>query len=63
MNEATLRAATFLNLIPEGSEADYGFNSRSDFSRIKIEKPYKTYYISADDKKFKYQLRHSIINK
>jgi len=56
MNEATLRAATFLNLIPEGSEADYGFNSRSDFSRIKIEKPYKTYYISADDNQLTFAL-------
>lgn len=56
MNEATLRAATFLNLIPEGREADYGFNSRSDFSRIKIEKPYKTYYISADDNQLTFAL-------
>jgi len=46
LDEATLKASSFLNLIPEGREADYGFNSRSDFSRIKIEKPYKTYFVS-----------------
>lgn len=47
MNEAAIKAATFLNLIPEGREEDYGFHSRSDFSRMKIEKPYKTYCVSA----------------
>lgn len=37
---------SFLDLIPEGKERDYGFNSRSDFSKIKTERPYKIYYIS-----------------
>ena len=44
--EASLKALSFLNLIPEGREKDYGFDSRSDFSKIKIEEPYQTYYLS-----------------
>lgn len=56
MNEATIKATTFLNLIPEGREVDYGFNGRSDFSKIKIEMPYKTYYISADDNQLTFVL-------
>ncbi len=44
--EASLKALSFLNLIPEGREKDYGFNTRSDFSKIKIEEPYQTFYLS-----------------
>ena len=29
--QASLKALSFLNLIPEGREKDYGFESRSDF--------------------------------
>jgi hypothetical protein len=43
--EASLKALSFLNLIPEGREKDYGFESRNDFSKIKIEEPYQTFYI------------------
>lgn len=44
--EASLKAIFFLNLIPEGREKEYGFDSRSDFARIKIEEPYQTYYVA-----------------
>jgi hypothetical protein len=44
--QASLNALSFLNLIPEGRENDYGFNSRNDFSKIKIEEPYKCYFLS-----------------
>lgn len=43
--EASLKALSFLNLIPEGRERDYGFAGRSDFSKIKIEEPYETFYV------------------
>jgi len=43
---ATAKAMYFLELIPVGSENDYGFGSRSDFSKIKIGEPYQTYYVS-----------------
>ncbi|MEI8006846.1 MAG: hypothetical protein WCI48_11615 [Bacteroidota bacterium] len=43
---ATAKAMYFLDLIPVGSENDYGFGSRSDFSKIKIGEPYQTYYVS-----------------
>ncbi|HEY5122756.1 MAG TPA: hypothetical protein VIK14_03390 [Ignavibacteria bacterium] len=49
--EASLKTLSFLNLIPEGKEKDYGFNSRSDFSKIKIEEPYQTYYVSDKNNK------------
>ena len=42
---ASLKALTFLNLIPVGREKDYGFESRNDFLTIKIEEPYQTYYV------------------
>ncbi len=48
--EALQKALSFLNLIPEGREKDYGFAMRSDFSKIKIEEPYQTYYLSKKDK-------------
>jgi hypothetical protein len=44
--QANLKALSFLNLIPEGKENNYGFNSRSDFSKIKTEEPYQTYYVA-----------------
>ncbi len=50
--EASLKALSFLNLIPEGRERDYGFANRSDFSRIKIEDPYETFYVQNNDKQF-----------
>ncbi len=49
--EASQKALYFLNLIPEGREKDYGFNKRSDFSKIKIEEPYQTYYVSEKNDK------------
>lgn len=49
-NEASLKAASFLNLIPVGKEKEYGFNNR-DFSKIKIEEPYKIYYLTYKDNK------------
>jgi hypothetical protein len=49
--EASFKALSFLNLIPEGREKDYGFNTRSDFSIIKIEEPYQTYYVSYQNNK------------
>lgn len=49
--EASLKAMSYLNLIPEGREKSYGFESRSDFSKIKIEEPYQTYYLFNKDGK------------
>ncbi|MEI6889397.1 MAG: hypothetical protein ACOYM0_08575 [Bacteroidales bacterium] len=43
---ATAKAMYFLDLIPVGSEQDYGFGSRNDFSKIQIGDPYQTYYVS-----------------
>ncbi|MEI6456561.1 MAG: hypothetical protein WCO93_09760 [bacterium] len=43
---AIAKAMYFLELIPVGSENDYGFGSRSDFSKIIIGEPYQTYYVS-----------------
>ena len=43
---AAAKAMYFLDLIPVGSENDYGFGSRSEFSKIKIEEPCQTYYVS-----------------
>jgi len=44
--EARLKSAYFLNLIPKGKEKDYGISSRSDFFGIKTEEPYQTLYVS-----------------
>lgn len=44
--EASQAASSFLNLIPVGEEKSYGFNSRIDFSKVKIEEPYQTYYVT-----------------
>ena len=41
-------------MIPEGRERDYGFANRSDFSRIKIEDPYETFYVQNNDKQFSF---------
>jgi hypothetical protein len=49
--EASLNAHYFLSLIPIGREKEYGFSNRDDFSKIKIEEPYKTYYVSKKDNK------------
>ncbi len=46
---ASLKALSFLNLIPDGRERDYGFAARGDFSRIKIEEPYETFYVRNKD--------------
>lgn len=43
---ATAKALYFLELIPVGSENNYGFASRNDFSKIQIGEPYQTYYVS-----------------
>ncbi|MCX6273922.1 MAG: hypothetical protein NTV09_01775 [Bacteroidetes bacterium] len=50
--EASLNVLSFLNLIPEGREREYGFTDRSDFSKIKIEEPYETFYVKNNDKQF-----------
>lgn len=47
--EASLKVLSFVNLIPEGRESDYGFAGRSDFSKIKIEDPYETFYVRNTD--------------
>lgn len=47
--EAMAQVASFVNLIPQGKESEYGFLSRSDFSRIKIEEPYQVYYVTKED--------------
>ncbi len=49
--EASLKVFSFLNLIPEGRESDYGFDNRSDFSKIKIENPYQIYYVTFKNNK------------
>jgi len=36
---------SFLNLIPQGQERDYGFNSRQDFQKVTIGEPYQVYYV------------------
>lgn len=52
VKEAALaNASAFLQLIPEGQERDYGFENRSDFSRIKIEEPYETYFMHYKENK------------
>ena len=43
---AAAKAMYFLDLIPVGSETNYGFISRSDLSKIKIEEPWQAYYVS-----------------
>ncbi|MEO8761825.1 MAG: hypothetical protein ABI388_10210 [Bacteroidia bacterium] len=49
--EASLKITSFLNLIPEGRENEYGFANRSDFSNVKIEEPYQIYYVSLTNDK------------
>lgn len=44
--EAAKKALSFVSLIPEGREKSYGFDSRADFSKIKVEEPYQTYYVA-----------------
>jgi hypothetical protein len=46
---ARLKSAYFLNLIPQGKEKDYGIASRNNFSNIKIEEPWQTFYLSCKD--------------
>lgn len=48
---AAENASVFLELIPQGQEQDYGFENRSDFSRIKIEEPYQLYYMKYKENK------------
>jgi hypothetical protein len=43
---ATAKAIYFLDLIPAGSENNYGFANRDEFSKIQIGEPYQTYYVS-----------------
>lgn len=50
-NEASLKALSLFNLIPEGKEKDYGFNNRGDFFKTKIEEPYQTYYVTLHNNK------------
>ncbi len=35
----------FLNLIPQGQEMEYGFNSRSDFDKVEIGEAYEVYFV------------------
>lgn len=44
-------ASTFLQLIPQGQEKEYGFDNRNDFSRIRIEEPFQLYYMSYNENK------------
>lgn len=44
-------ASTFLELIPKGQEKEYGFDSRNDFSQIKIEEPFQMYYMGYKENK------------
>ena len=44
----------YLDLIPVGSENNYGFGSRSDFSKIQIGEPYQTYYVSVRDNQLEF---------
>ena len=50
-NAASQKVESFLALIPEGREKDYGFKNRSDFSRVKIEEPYQVFYLLKKDDK------------
>lgn len=47
--EALSSAGAYLSLIPEGREKDYGFEQRSDFPNVKIENPYRIYYMVPDN--------------
>lgn len=44
-------ASTFLQLIPQGQEQEYGFDNRKDFSKIKIEEPFQMYYMGYKENK------------
>jgi hypothetical protein len=44
-------ASTFLQLIPQGQEKEYGFGNRNDFSKIKIEEPFQMYYMGYKENK------------
>jgi hypothetical protein len=48
---AVKNASTFLQLIPEGQEKEYGFENRTDFLNIKIEEPFQMYYMSYKENK------------
>lgn len=56
--EALKSAISFLNLIPEGREKDYGFDSRNDFSQIKIEEPYQIYYLNYENNELGFTTWH-----
>ncbi len=47
--EAKLKALYFLDLIPEGQEKEYGFKTRNDFSKIKVEEPYQVYHLTLEN--------------
>lgn len=51
---AAAKAMYYLDLIPVGSENNYGFGSRSDFSKIQIGEPYQTYYVSVRDNQLEF---------
>jgi hypothetical protein len=48
---ASENASHFFQLIPQGQERDYGFENRSDFSRIKVEEPFQMYYMNYKENK------------
>ena len=35
----------YLNLIPQGQEKEYGFNSRADFQKVSIGEPYQIFFV------------------
>ncbi len=51
---AAAKAMYYLDLIPVGSENNYGFGSRSDFSKIQIGEAYQTYYVSVRDNQLEF---------
>lgn len=46
--EALAKVSSFVNLIPQGRENEYGFSTRTEFSSIKVEEPYQAYYVSKE---------------
>lgn len=43
--EAKENVNSFLNLIPQGQEQEYGFNSREDFKKVTIGESYQVYFV------------------
>lgn len=45
ISEAKAHANYFLNLIPQGQESEYGFDSRADFAKVTFGEPYQVYFV------------------